>query len=336
MLSNRRQKVLQALIEEYIECAQPVGSRTLVSRYGLGVSSATVRNELSKLEDEGYIASPHTSAGRIPTDVGYRAFVDDLIENELEEDTKDENDVMFDELRSAAKRVDDLVEDTSVALTHLTDCLSIVLAPTLLHMKVKQVSLVSLSPHRVLIVVVSADGQVFNRPVEFSEEVNTDELMAVQNALNECFVGRSFDQLRTFDTAERAQILSTPLAHVIVEEILICLNEANTTRAHRLGLSSLLKKPEFSQSREALPVLEILEDDTVLMQMFEDVPQGDTPAVRIGSENKSEDLSGISVVASQYGPTDNQGVVAVIGPTRMDYSKVIRAVRSAKNTLQDF
>ncbi len=332
MLSDRRQKVLQALIEEYIEYAQPVGSGTLVDRYSLGVSSATVRNELSILEDQGYLVSPHTSAGRVPTDTGYRAFVDNLIDNEFEDDI---DDAMFDELRNAAMRADSLIEETSAALARFTDCLSVVLTPSLLHMEVKQLSLISLTPHRVLIVVVTEEGQVCNRTIELTDQVTTDELAEVQNALNEVFAGCSCTQIRSMALDVTISVLVTPLARIIIDETLICLNEANSSRAHRLGLSSLLQKPEFSHSRAALPILHILEDDTVLVHMFDDIPSGDMLEVRIGSENKSEDLSGISVVASQYGPTDNQGVVAVIGPTRMDYSTVIKAVRAAKSMLQD-
>ncbi len=333
MLSDRRQKVLKALIEEYIAYAHPVGSRTLVDRYGLGVSSATIRNELSVLEEEGYLASPHTSAGRIPTDAGYRAFVDDLLS---EERCSPDDEEAYSQLREAASRVDDCIEQTSVALARLTDCLSVVLSPSLLNMAVRQVSLVSLTPCRVLIVIVTQDGQVFNRSVEFYDEVASDDLAAVQNAMNAMFVGHSVSDVRVSVQHSRADVLSSPLARVIMDEMLICLNEASAAKSHRLGLSSLLKKPEFSDSRAALPVLQVLEDDTVFMALFDDADHHDDGlTVRIGHENRSEDLSGVSVVAAQYGPVGGEGIVAVIGPTRMDYSRVIRAVRAAKEALGD-
>ncbi|MEG0322431.1 MAG: heat-inducible transcription repressor HrcA, partial [Raoultibacter sp.] len=144
MLSDRRQRVLSALIEEYVARALPVGSRTLVERYQLGVSPATVRNELSVLEDAGYIVQPHTSAGRIPTDTGYRAFVDDLLESGIGTDELAYGNVIEDLKRSAGE-LDDLIENTSVALTRLTDCLSIVLAPSVLAFRIKQLSLISLT-----------------------------------------------------------------------------------------------------------------------------------------------------------------------------------------------
>ena len=138
MLSDRRQRVLAALIEEYVARALPVGSRTLAERYKLGVSPATVRNELSILEDEGYIAQPHTSAGRIPTDFGYRTFVDDLLANDSLPD-EERYRAVAEDLRKSASELDSLLEQTSSALARLTDCLSIVLAPTVLETRVKQI-----------------------------------------------------------------------------------------------------------------------------------------------------------------------------------------------------
>lgn len=333
MLSDRRQRVLQALIEDYIVHAQPVGSRTLVDRYRLGVSPATVRNELSVLEDEGYLTSPHTSAGRIPTDAGYRAFVDDLLEDEFGEEAEGG---AFDELRDAASKMDDLMEKTSAALTRLTDCLSVVLAPSLLGTAVKQVSLVSFTSHRALMVVVTDDGQVLDRHVEFADEVSSDELAVVQNALNEVLSGKPMAQVRGMARTNVSDALSSPLARIVVDELVACLNEGESDRAYRLGISSLLNKPEFSNASAALPVLQVLEDDTVLMHLFDDVAESDNAIeVRIGSENESSKLAGVSVVAAQYGSCGSSGIVAVIGPTRMDYSKVIKAVRSARSALGD-
>lgn len=335
MLSDRRQKVLQALIEEYVANAQPVGSRTLVDRYRLGVSAATVRNELSVLEDEGYLTSPHTSAGRIPTDAGYRAFVDEILDRELAEEPKEG---MFDELREAAVQVDDLVSQTSAALSRLTDCLSVVMAPSLLGAAVKQISLVSFTPYRMLMVVVTDDGQVLNHNVDFREEVSAEELAHLQNVLNNVLSGHSFSEIRGEEARRMTEALSSPLARLVVDELLMCLSKADEGRARKLGLSALLSKPEFRHTEAALPILRALEDDTVLMHLFDDVAVDGKPLeVRIGSENTASQLSGVSVVAAQYGSGmgDGHGVVAVIGPTRMDYSRVINAVRAAKSALRD-
>ncbi|MEG0070465.1 MAG: heat-inducible transcriptional repressor HrcA [Raoultibacter sp.] len=334
MLSSRRQKVLAALIEEYVANVVPVGSRTLTERYQLGVSSATIRNELSILEDDGYIAQPHTSAGRIPTDSGYRAFVDELLHTELSEDV-DVDDAAISELRNDATELDDLMDKTSAALTKLTDCLSIVLPPSIVSLHVKQLSLISLTPYRVLLVVVTEDGRVLNRTVDFSEEIDCNELAMVQNLLNDVFVGKSLSEIKNGMSFDTVSALSDPLAQIMLGELFACMKEGETGRAHSLGMTSLLKKPEFSHAQAFLPVLQMLEDDTVLFQILDDAEHTDQTMVKIGHENKVVEFAGVSVVASQYGRGEAAGVVAVIGPTRMNYSQVIQAVRAAKRTLQD-
>ena len=236
MLSDRRQRVLAALIEEYVARALPVGSRTLTERYRFGVSPATIRNELSALEEEGYISQPHTSAGRIPTDFGYRTFVDGLIESgQIAADATEASALAS--LRESASELDDLLEKTSAALAKFTDCLSIV-----------------------------SGGE----------------------------------------------------------------------QAHpcRLGIMSLMRQPEFAYTEALLPIMQVLEDDTILLHVLDaTAPSGAEPQVKIGSENEAEQLSGVSVVACRYGYGPDGGIVAVIGPTRMDYNKALTAVRIASRTL---
>ena len=217
--------------------ALPVGSRTIAEHYDLGVSSATVRNDLSALEEEGYISQPHTSAGRVPTDHGYRAFVDELVESGvLDEDEKATETI--ESLKQSASELDDLLERTSKALSQFTDCLSVVTPPDLTHPR-------------------------------------------------------------------------------------------------RLGILSLMRQPEFTYTEALLPVMQVLEDDTVLLHVLDSTASDDSPQVRIGKENESEQLSGVSVVACRYGIGADGGIVAIIGPTRMNYTKALTAVRIASRTLSD-
>lgn len=353
MLSDRRQRVLSALIEEYVARAMPVGSRTLTEHYRLGVSSATVRNDLSALEDAGYITQPHTSAGRIPTDAGYRAFVDELISHGIAEEEHPHDDIV-NELRASAAELDDLMEQTSAALTRLTDCLSIVMAPSF-SAHIRQLSLISLTNYRALIVIVAEDGRVINRNVAFAEEVTPDELAAVQNLLGRVLVGKSVREVREGFDRQTYEAMRDPLVRLVLDEVIACLQENNIGRAHRLGMSSLMRKPEFSSSSALLPIMEVLEDDAVLFHVLDECPDDACAAgakdaegegaggvhgnehvmVRIGRENTAAELSGVSVVASTYGRGEGEGIVAVIGPTRMDYSRVIRAVRAAQHVLRD-
>lgn len=313
----------------------PVGSRTLTEHYGLGVSSATVRNELVRLEVDGYLMQPHTSAGRIPTDVGYRAFVDYLLDSGLVSEDEEYRRYIH-QMREDARELDELVEKTGAALARFTDCMSVVLAPAAPLLRMKQLSLISLSPFHALIVLVTEDGQVLNRHMEFQREVAPEELAEVQGFLNETFAGKDAAALERFFGDEAALASLSALARTVMRELEACVVESGIAHAHRLGLSALLSKPEFAHSRQVLPLLQVLEDDTVLLQLFDDMMASDEdPTVRIGTENKSEKLHGVSVVAGQYGSGRAAGVVAVIGPTRMDYSRVIQAVRMAARSLDE-
>ncbi|MVX59899.1 heat-inducible transcription repressor HrcA [Enterorhabdus mucosicola] len=335
MLSERRQKVLRALIEDYIEYALPVGSRTLTERHHLGVSPATVRNDLSALEDAGFIQQPHTSAGRVPTDAGYRTFVDELLLSGLAEEERPHRD-MVEELRSSASELDALMERTSAALARLTNCLSVVMAPSVFAGRIRQITLVSLSDWQAIVIVVAEDGQVVNRAITFTEEVSADELAGAQNLLNRVLVGQSARDVRRSLDANTVEALSDPLVQLIIDEVIDCLGESDGNRAHSLGISSLLRQPEFSDAKALLPVMEVLEDDRVLLHTFDETAQEGGPVmVRIGHENPASELAGVSIVACPYGRGEADGIVAVIGPTRMNYASAIRAVRAAQCVLHD-
>jgi heat-inducible transcriptional repressor len=333
MLSDRRQIVLRALIEEYIARALPVGSRTLVERYNLGISSATVRNELSLLEEMGYLAQPHTSAGRVPTDFGYRAFVDDLLSREDEEGV-DEDDPLAKELRESARDLDDLMERTSQALARFTDCMTLLVPPRFLTVDIRLINLVLLTPQRLLAVIVTDDGQVFNRQMDLSREYSQEEVEKTQSLLNKVLAGKSLSSTSSVPPLDMDAI-HDDLFRLVMAEILACLKDQNAIKAHPLGISHLLGKPEFSDSSCLMPVLEELEGDTMLLRMFNDAVGSEEPVVRIGHENDSEALSSVSLIANRFGEAEHSGLILIVGPTRMDYSQVLKAVRAARNVLKD-
>lgn len=331
MLSDRRQIVLRALIEEYIARALPVGSRTLVERYNLGISSATVRNELSLLEEMGYLAQPHTSAGRIPTDFGYRAFVDELLS---ESDPDNGEDALARELRESASDLDDLMDRTSQALARFTDCMTLLVPPRILSVDIRLVNLVLLTPQRLLTVIVTEDGQVFDRQMDLPRDYSQDEIGKTQEALNNILVGTSLSST-SGELPLGASGVHDDLFRMVMAEILACLKDQNAIKAHPLGISHLLGKPEFSDSSCLMPVLEELEGDTMLLRVFNDAAASEEPVVRIGHENDSEALSSVSLIANRFGETEHSGLILIVGPTRMDYSQVLKAVRAARNVLKD-
>lgn len=331
MLSDRRQIVLRALIEEYIARALPVGSRTLVERYNLGISSATVRNELSLLEEMGYLAQPHTSAGRIPTDFGYRAFVDELLS---ESDPDNGEDALARELRESASDLDDLMDRTSQALARFTDCMTLLVPPRILSVDIRLVNLVLLTLQRLLIVIVTEDGQVFDRQMDLPRDYSQDEIGKTQEALNNILVGTSLSST-SGELPLGASGVHDDLFRMVMAEILACLKDQNAIKAHPLGISHLLGKPEFSDSSCLMPVLEELEGDTMLLRVFNDAAASEEPVVRIGHENDSEALSSVSLIANRFGEAEHSGLILIVGPTRMDYSQVLKAVRAARNVLKD-
>lgn len=331
MLSDRRQIVLRALIEEYIARALPVGSRTLVERYNLGISSATVRNELSLLEEMGYLAQPHTSAGRIPTDFGYRAFVDELLS---ESDPDNGEDALARELRESASDLDDLMDRASQALARFTDCMTLLVPPRILSVDIRLVNLVLLTPQRLLIVIVTEDGQVFDRQMDLPRDYSQDEIGKTQEALNNILVGTSLSST-SGELPLGASGVHDDLFRMVMAEILACLKDQNAIKAHPLGISHLLGKPEFSDSSCLMPVLEELEGDTMLLRVFNDAAASEEPVVRIGHENDSEALSSVSLIANRFGEAEHSGLILIVGPTRMDYSQVLKAVRAARNVLKD-
>lgn len=331
MLSDRRQIVLRALIEEYIARALPVGSRTLVERYNLGISSATVRNELSLLEEMGYLAQPHTSAGRIPTDFGYRAFVDELLS---ESDPDNGEDALARELRESASDLDDLMDRTSQALARFTDCMTLLVPPRILSVDIRLVNLVLLTPQRLLTVIVTEDGQVFDRQMDLPRDYSQDEIGKTQEALNNILVGTSLSST-SGELPLGASGVHDDLFRMVMAEILACLKDQNAIKAHPLGISHLLGKPEFSDSSCLMPVLEELEGDTMLLRVLNDAAASEEPVVRIGHENDSEALSSVSLIANRFGEAEHSGLILIVGPTRMDYSQVLKAVRAARNVLKD-
>lgn len=331
MLSDRRQIVLRALIEEYIARALPVGSRTLVERYNLGISSATVRNELSLLEEMGYLAQPHTSAGRIPTDFGYRAFVDELLS---ESDPDNGEDALARELRESASDLDDLMDRTSQALARFTDCMTLLVPPRILSVDIRLVNLVLLTPQRLLTVIVTEDGQVFDRQMDLPRDYSQDEIGKTQEALNNILVGTSLSST-SGELPLGSSGVHDDLFRMVMAEILACLKDQNAIKAHPLGISHLLGKPEFSDSSCLMPVLEELEGDTMLLRVFNDAAASEEPVVRIGHENDSEALSSVSLIANRFGEAEHSGLILIVGPTRMDYSQVLKAVRAARNVLKD-
>ena len=327
LLEDRKLEVLRAIVEDYVSTHEPVGSKTLVDRHNLGVSPATIRNDMAALEDEGYIAQPHTSAGRIPTDKGYRLFVDKL--SSVKPLTSAERRAIQSFLDGAID-LDDIVGRTVRLLAQLTRQVAVVQYPSLIRSSVRHIELVSLTPSRVLLVVITNTGRVEQRAIELPADVGDSLLGELRALLNTAIAGvRLSDAAEQLaGLAERFTAEAQPAVVAVLAALLESLVEEHEERVVIGGAANLVRfGPDFPYTIQ--PVLEALEEQVVLLRLLGEATDPSVLTVRIGHENPFEGLTGTSVVSVGYG-TESQMLakLGVIGPTRMDYPGTMGAVRA--------
>ncbi|TDC13124.1 heat-inducible transcriptional repressor HrcA [Streptomyces sp. 8K308] len=326
MLSERRLEVLRAIVQDYVGTEEPVGSKALTERHNLQVSPATVRNDMAVLEEEGYIAQPHTSAGRVPTDKGYRLFVDKLAD--VKPLSTAERRAIQSFLDSALD-LDDVVARTVRLLAQLTRQVAVVQYPSLSRSTVRHVELLSLAPARLMLVLITDTGRVEQRMVDCPAPFGETSIADLRARLNSRIVGERFaevprlvaDLADSFEPEERGTVsvvLST-LLETLVEE-----------KEERLMIGGTANLTRFAQDFPLTirPVLEALEEHVVLLKLLGEAKDPGM-TVRIGHENAHEGLTSTSVVSVGYG-SGGEAVakLGVVGPTRMDYPGTMGAVRA--------
>jgi heat-inducible transcriptional repressor len=328
MIEDRKLDVLRAIVEDYVATNEPVGSKTLVERHRLGVSPATIRNDMAALEDEGYITQPHTSAGRVPTDKGYRLFVDKL--STVKPMTAPERRAI-ESFLTGAVGLDDVVNRTVRLLAQLTRQVAVVQYPSLTRSAVRHLEMVRLSETRLMVVLITDTGRVEQRVVELPGTLPEEDVAELRARINGLIAGHPISEAPTlmadlqdaFSPDARANV-STVLATVLetlvehVDERVVMAGTANLARGSALDFAGSIR-----------PVLEALEEHVVLLRLFGETGH-QAVHVSIGEENPHEGLRAASVVSTGYG-LDGVGVFAslgVIGPTRMDYPGTMGAVRA--------
>ncbi len=324
---ERRFAVLRAIVADYVSTQEPVGSKTIVDRHNLGVSSATVRNDMAVLEEDGYIAQPHTSAGRIPTDKGYRMFVDRL--SEIKPLSAAERRAIQTFLRGALD-LDDVLRRSVRLLAQLTRQVAVVQYPTLSRSTVRHVELLALTPARLMLVLITDAGRVDQRMVDLGEMLAEDQVARLRGMLTGALIGHRLvdasvlvaelpdaapGDLRDVVTTLSAVLIDTLVEHP--EERLVLGGTANLTR----------NTADFPGSLRQ--VLEALEEQVVVLRLLAAAQDPGTVTVRIGEENEDEQMRSTSVVSIGYGSQHMVlGGMGVLGPTRMDYPSNIAAVQA--------
>lgn len=327
MLDDRKTAILRAVVEEYIATAQPVGSAHIANHRDLAVSSATVRNEMAALEREGFLTHPHTSAGRIPTDKGYRFFVDNLVPNGALGSIEQATVGSF--FENAHFRLEETLQRTSMLLTQLTNYASVVIGPNVEVAVARSVQLVRLSSHHLTVVVVLSNGSVENEQIEIGVEVSDELISRANTKLQKLLISRP---LREIAACRNENQKATDDAVVLCEKVLLALDRTRSDENFFVGGAAQMAEA-FDAVEIVRNVLHTLEQQYVVVTLVRDMLNRGL-SVAIGAEHGVEPLSACSVVlAPVRADGETIGTVGVLGPTRMNYPQALATVDLVSNRL---
>ena len=325
-LSERNKFILEAIIEDYIATAEPVGSRAVTRRHGLDLSPATVRNVMSDLEEMGFLNSPHTSAGRIPTEKAYRLYVDSILD--LRRMNKIERDRIRKRYSLAGRDTSEVLRETSRMLSSVCHYAGIVLAPRFTANLFRHIEFVKLGTSRILAILVTQNGQVQNRIIEAGEDMSAADLQSMSNYLNDLLRDLPISQVKTriLEEMRSEKVLFDGLmtkALQLSEQTL----DRDIAEVFIEGQTNILEQPEFADMTKMREVFRTFEEKSQLLMLLENCMKADGVQIFIGSETHLGRVTEMSIVTSTYKTGKNTlGVLGVIGPTRMGYGKVIPIV----------
>jgi heat-inducible transcriptional repressor len=342
-LSEREHLILEAVIRSYVETAEPAGSRSVVRRYNLGLSPATVRNTMSDLEEKGYLSHPHTSAGRVPTDRAYRFFVDLLLNQPRL--APEEARSLRQELEAAGERsaVEQLLRHAAQVLGLLTQELGIAVAPRLDEAVLDRIELVPLADNKILLVLSLEAGGVRTIFVDVPGSLPATTLNAVALVLNERLAGHSLREIRATlrhrlrDSVPAGDDRASELLNIFLQSAGEWFGDPPGTESVHLGSASILaEQPEFHSGERLRGLIELTEKRELLRTVLGERVGTSGLQITIGGEHPDPALEGFTVVTSEYRVRNLRGVIGVIGPTRMPYDRVIALVESTSNLVSEF
>lgn len=323
-LSERKKKILRAVVESYVQTAEPVGSKAILELADLNVSSATIRNELADLTEQGYLEQPHTSAGRIPSPKGYRLYVNELMEEQRLsiEETRQINEA----LHLKMQELDKVIDQAGRMVSQLTNYPAFALAGGARRTTIRRFDLIMVDVNSFIVVVMTDNNVVKNKLIHLPAELSEPQLQLLTTLLNSSFVGKTLDELtpELMRVAEHAAGSSYGLISLVVSFAMEVLDDMENSPVYTSGTSHILNQPEYQDVGKAKKLMNYLSEDHSLVQSLA-LPNMDADNTRIliGPENVADELKDTSVVLASYDIGDGlRGVIGVVGPTRMDYAKV--------------
>jgi heat-inducible transcriptional repressor len=337
-LNEREKNILRNVIQQFILTASPVGSKNFARQYTPGLSPATIRSIMSDLEESGYLDHPHTSAGRIPTDKGYRFYVDNFATTK--EICSEVQDTISRELETVASETDELLRVTSILLSDITNQLACVTYPKLDTGILEKLQIVQLTGSRILVVVSIKSGLIKTLSLELNAEVRTEHIIFIQDLINERLSGLTFIEIRkTFN--ERFRDISgiyKPIIRVFIDSADKIFTDLNKPEKMLItGTKNILRQPEFEKSEQFQSIIELIEDKDVIVHIMDKTAvDRESLIIKIGSEISSERLSDFSLISKEYTIGEVTGRIGVMGPKRMEYSKVIASVIYVAEMLNEF
>ena len=335
-LDERKYLILQAIIDDYILTAMPVGSRTISRKAGVGYSPATIRNEMSDLEELGYLAQPHTSAGRVPSNKAYRLYVDHLMKSVKL--TSDEREQMQDHLITKSRQVEGVIRNAANVLSDATRYTSVIVAPKLGTLRIRHVQLVPVGEGKALLLIVTNAGIVKDAMIRVPEGLDDDDLYVISRALTERLADKPLEAVRqAFSEMLRNAEYNRRLLGETLQVIEKRLEEGGDASDVVVGGSTnLLEYPEYSDVNKARNFLAVLESRDTLRKLLRREGGGMDIAIHIGPENQLPELSDCSIVTASYRVGDHStGTLGIIGPTRMNYNRVISVLEFMGRALSD-
>jgi len=330
-LSERKKQILRAVVNIYIETAEPVGSKAIVESCGLGLSSATIRNEMAELKTLGYLEQPHTSAGRVPTALGYRVYVNELMERHRL--SLEETEAINEGLRSKMKQLDSLISDAGQFVSMMTNLPAYSVSSRSHKLTARKIELVYVDEFTFIAVVILSDNSVKNRMIRLMAPMSEPDLRRFNMIFNTNFVDITEDMItpQLISATERVTGDENGVVMTIAGFLLETLGDVK--HAFVTGTTHLLSHPEYQDVSKARKVMSYLADSSEMMKL--PVPeQGSNVKITIGPENIAEELKDSSVIVARYNVGDDmQGLIGIVGPTRMDYSKVAAKLAYVANAM---
>lgn len=333
VLDKRKKEILQAVVDEYINTAEPVSSGTLVKKYGLSYSSATVRNELSELEQNGYLDKPHTSAGRIPSEKGYRFYVDELVNEE--DISLEEIKYIQNKLSTKVNEIEDLTKIATTTLSEITHYTTMAIGPKTNMQIIQEMKFVLLGSRMLMVVIVTDSGLIKETIIKYDEDVTHSQAETLNNLFNTKLKGKPLSKI---DKPMEEYIMSelnysVDVIRPIIEQINKVIEEEN--QIYLQGAKKSFDLPEFKSLEIAKNFINILDEKQLVLDMLNSGIAEDIN-VYIGDENDNDQLKDFSIVTFKHSVGDKDlGTIGIIGPKRMDYSKVISVMKYISKKMQE-